>query len=271
VIRYAAATSLFFAFTYWRERTFRIAKRHLPLVALAALLILLNQLCFVYGIKLTTAATVALILGSTPAFAGIAASLVGLERLSRIFWVAAALSFAGVALVALGSSSGFSGHVLGDLLAVATAATWAFYSVSITPLMRDYSPFRVSALVLVLGWIPLAVVGARQVGEQQFSFGWPVWLGFAYAVVGPLFLTNILWFTAIGRVGPSRAALFANLQPFFAVVFALILLHEGIAPLQVVGGLLIAAGIAAERRSHRRAEEARLEAEAPVAAARLRS
>ena len=43
-----------------------------------------------------------------------------------------------------------------------------------------------------------------------------MWVAFAFAVVGPLFLTNILWFTAIGRVGPSRASLFANLQPFFA-------------------------------------------------------
>ena len=53
-----------------------------------------------------------------------------------------------------------------------------------------------------------------------------MWLAFAFAVVGPLFLTNILWFTAIDRVGPSRATLFANLQPFFAVLFALVLLTE---------------------------------------------
>ena len=40
-----------------------------------------------------------------------------------------------------------------------------------------------------------------------------MWVCFAFAVVGPLFLTNILWFTAISRVGPSRASLFSNLQP----------------------------------------------------------
>ena len=53
-----------------------------------------------------------------------------------------------------------------------------------------------------------------------------MWLAFAFAVVGPLFLTNILWFTAIDRVGPSRASLFANLEPFFAVLFAVLLLGE---------------------------------------------
>jgi drug/metabolite transporter (DMT)-like permease len=74
-----------------------------------------------------------------------------------------------------------------------------------------------------------------------------MWLSFGFAVVGPLFLTNILWFTAIDRVGASRASLFANLEPFFAVLFALLLLGESLRMLEIVGGILIFAGIALER------------------------
>ena len=66
-------------------------------------------------------------------------------------------------------------------------------------------------------------------------------------MIGPLFLTNILWFTAIDRVGASRASLFSNLQPFFAVFFALLLLSETLHPLELAGGALIFAGIAIER------------------------
>jgi drug/metabolite transporter (DMT)-like permease len=95
--------------------------------------------------------------------------------------------------------------------------------------------------------VPLALLSIGQVRAQEFSFGWPVWLGFVYAVVGPLFLTNILWFTAIDRVGPSRAALFGNLQPFFAVFFALVLLGESLHGLEIAGGVLIFAGIAYDR------------------------
>jgi drug/metabolite transporter (DMT)-like permease len=77
-----------------------------------------------------------------------------------------------------------------------------------------------------------------------------VWIGFAFAVIGPLVLTNLLWFTAIDRVGPSRASLFANLQPFFAAVVALVLLDESITAVQIVGGVAIAAGIVlASRRA----------------------
>jgi drug/metabolite transporter (DMT)-like permease len=130
---------------------------------------------------------------------------------------------------------------------VATALTWAMYSVAITPLMRRYSPFRISALVLAIGWIPIAAVGFGQTTSQSFHFGTLVWIGFAFAIVGPLFLTNILWFTAISRVGPSRASLFSNLQPAFGVVFALVLLGEHLTRWEVAGGGLILAAVILER------------------------
>jgi len=70
-IRYFMAIVLFWGFTYYRERSFRIARGDIWLVLLAALMIFLNQLCFVYSIKLAHASTVALLLGTTPIFIGL--------------------------------------------------------------------------------------------------------------------------------------------------------------------------------------------------------
>src|SRR6185503_3803402 len=94
-IRYAAATALFWAFTYAREGSFRIARRDLRYVAIAAFAVYVNQLCFVYSVDKTSAATVTLFLGTTPIFIGVVASIVGLERLGRGFWVAAVVSIVG--------------------------------------------------------------------------------------------------------------------------------------------------------------------------------
>ena len=247
-IRYLAATSLFWGFTWQREHSFRIGLSDSKLVGLAALLIFLNQLCFVTAVHLTSASTVGLMLGTTPVFVGVIALLVGLERPALAFWLATAVSFVGVGLIAAGGSGGLSGHMLGDLLAVGTPATWAAYSIAIAPLMRRYSPFRISALVLAIGWVPLALASIPSLASQSFAgFGWLVWIAFSYAVIGPLFLTNILWFTAIDRVGPSRAALVGNLQPFFAVLFAVLLLSESLNGWEIVGGVAIATGIALER------------------------
>ena len=54
-IRYFAATLLFVGFTYYRERSFRIERSDFWLVGLAAALIFLNQICFVYGLKYSRA------------------------------------------------------------------------------------------------------------------------------------------------------------------------------------------------------------------------
>lgn len=255
-LRYLAAILLFWAYVYRRERSFRIARRDLGLVVVAAAMIFLNQLCFVYGLEFAQASTIALLLGAIPVFTGLFALALRVERLRGEFWAGAALTFAGVGLVAAASGGGFSSSLEGDLLGIGLAATWAAYTVAIAPLLRRYSPHRISAVVLALGWIPLAAIGTRQLGQQHFAFGWPVWLGFGYAVVGPLFLTTILWFTAIDRVGPGRAALFNNLEPFFAVFFALVLLGERLHPLEIAGGALIFAGIALERLRRRPLEAA---------------
>ena len=248
-MRYAGAALLFAGLTYGLEGRLSVRRRDLPLLFLAAAFgIWLNQVSFMYAVKLTTATTVGLVLGTIPIFTALIARAFGIERLSRLFWVASAVSFAGVALVAAGSGGGVSGHLAGDLLAVATAATWAAYSVIVAPLMRSYSPYQISAVVLVLGWIPLAASGVGQVGSQDWSgIGWLAWLCLAFALLGPLVLTNVLWFTAIDRVGPSRATLVANLQPFVAAIFALAILSERITLLQILGGLAIGVGIVLSR------------------------
>ena len=248
-IRYACATALFWAFTYSRERSFRIARRDLRLVLLAGLFIYANQLCFVYSVDKTSAATVTLFLGTTPIFIGVLASVVGLERMGRGFWAATAVSLAGVGFVASGSG-GFSGRVFGDTLALCTAGTWAAYSVLIAPLMRRYSPFRISSLVLLTGWVPVALTGIPQTASQTFHFGTLMWVCFAFAVIGPLFLTNILWFTAISKVGPSRASLFSNMQPLFGVLFAIVLLGEHLTRWELVGGAAILSAVLVERSRH---------------------
>jgi drug/metabolite transporter (DMT)-like permease len=246
-IRYSLAALIFLAIVLPWERSLRIERGDLPLVGLAVVLLILNQLGFVFALDLTTATTVALLFGTLPIFTALIARLVGIERLGNRFWIAAALSFSGVLLVTIGSGKSISGNVWGDLLAVLGAATWGAYSVALAPLMRRYSPFRLSAIFLVCAALALLVLAAPNLGDQELDVGAWAWIAFAYAVIGPLVVTNLLWFTAIDRVGPSRASLFANLQPFLAAVIAVLVLHESLSRLQLAGGLLIGAGIVFSR------------------------
>jgi drug/metabolite transporter (DMT)-like permease len=247
-VRYGFAGLIFVLLTLYVERTLRVERRHLPVLGLAIVLLWLNQLCFVFALQVTTASTVGLVLGAIPIFAAIFGLLLGTERPSGRFWLAASISAVGVAFVAAGSG-GELGHDLGGiLLGLGTAGTWAAYSVAVGPIMRSYSPSRMSAIVVPGAWVLIALTGIGQTSSQSWDLGWQVWALMVFAIVGPLVVTNVLWFRSIHRIGANRATLAANLQPFVAAVLAVILLSEPISALQIVGGVLIACGILIVRR-----------------------
>ena len=238
-LRFSAAALVVSGITYRWEGSLRFQRRHAVFLAGAAFIgiYLKNLIGFMYAIDLTNASTVALIFGSLPIVTAIVAYAFGVERLHRRFWVAAAISFFGVALVAAGSAT----SVLGE------------------PARKSARPPRRGDLGFLLGRDRAAAPpllgladqrgrarvrrrSARDHGDsgsldQDWDLEPLVWAGFAFAVVGPLVLTNFLWFTAIERVGPSRATLVTNLQPFLATLFAVVLLSEELTWLQVAGGV----------------------------------
>jgi drug/metabolite transporter (DMT)-like permease len=247
-VRYAFAGAIFVALTLYLERTLRIERRHLPVLALAAGTLWVNQLSFVFALDVTTASTIGLLLGAIPIFAALFGLALGTERPTPRFWLAALVSAVGVGFVAAGSGGELAGSLGGILLGLSTAASWAAYSVIVGPLMRTYSPSRMSAIVIPGAWIAIALSGASQTADQEWDLGWEIWVLMVFATIGPLVLTNILWFRSIHRIGANKATLAANLQPFVAAVLAVILLSEPLSWLQIAGGVLIAFGILAVRR-----------------------
>ena len=250
-LRFVLAAGIFAAFTTWREGDLRIQRRDVPLVVgLCGLGMAVNQLSFVGAVELTTSvATVALLFGTLPIWVALIASAFGVERLRARHWLATLVSFGGVALVASGSSGEIGGDLGGILLALVAAATWAAYSVAIGPLMGRYSPYRISAVVLLAGSVPLLAASAHDLLTQDWAAVTALaWLGLLYAMFFSLVVTNILWFTAIDRVGAARSSLYANLQPFLGALFAFLVLGEGLSATQFAGGVVIALGIVLARR-----------------------
>ena len=247
-VRYGLAAAIFVALALAVEGSLRISRTHLWRVGLAAVTLWVNQMCFVFALDLTAASTVGILLGAIPVFTGLFGLALGTERATGRFWLAAAVSFLGVALVALGAAGQVSASLTGIVLGIATAATWAAYSVVFAPLTRTYSVTRISAVVLPCTWALLALAGIPQIRDQDWSLGRDIWVLLLFATIGPLVLTNVLWFRSIRRIGANRATLVANLEPFIAAVLAVVLLSEPLGLLQILGGVAIAGGIVLARR-----------------------
>jgi drug/metabolite transporter (DMT)-like permease len=247
VTRFAVAGLAFAAFVRWREGSLRVHRRDLPLVvAAAATGILLNQLTFNYAVEYTNAGNVALILASAPAFAALFATAARHEHVRTRHYGALGVSILGVAIVIQGGAGIAGVSLRGDLLAVGAAVTWAAYSVMLRPLFARYSAARVSALMIMLGAVMLLPFGLPQLATQDWgSIGGLSWSAWAYSAIFPLVVTNLLYFRSLRRIGASRATLYMYLQPFLGALFAALLLGEQVTAVQVVGGVVIVAGVSA--------------------------
>ena len=250
-LRWAIAGVALVALARWRRHTLRIGLRDArTLVAAAAVGVFANQIAFAYAFRYASASTVALVFGTLPIFVALFAQVSGLERLRGRQVLAAGVSFAGVALVALGEDAALSASLVGIGLALVTSLTFAAYSVAVVPVMRRRSPLVVNAVSALTGATLLGIASSTVLAGQS----WPAidglaWGALLYSALASIALGNLFWFAGIERVGPGRASLFANLQPFLGALFAIVVLSEALHPLQALGGAVIAGGILLGRRA----------------------
>ena len=248
-VRYGLAVTVFILLALVVEGSLRIGRRDLGLAAGAAVFVYVNQISFVYALERSSAS----VLGLDPrSHADLRRARGRHAAAPRRFRRGSGPVRCSPSPAWRSSRSGTGGELSGDLggvlLGVLTAATWAGYSMLVTPLMRRYTATRISAVVLAAAWVPLALTGISQVSDQDWGLGWEVWALLVFATLGPLVVTNELWFRSLDRIGPARATLAANLQPFLAAAIAVVLLSESLGPLELVGGALIASGIVVARR-----------------------
>jgi drug/metabolite transporter (DMT)-like permease len=57
-------------------------------------------------------------------------------------------------------------------------------------------------------------------------------------------VAHVWWYEGVKTVGPSRAAIFMNLQPIVGVLLAWVMLREAIEWPEVAGGALVLLGVA---------------------------
>jgi drug/metabolite transporter (DMT)-like permease len=85
--------------------------------------------------------------------------------------------------------------------------------------------------------------------SASVDWSWQLGAAFAYTTLLPGLAATFIWFKLVGRIGSTRAATYHFLNPFFGVAIAAVILGERLSPWDVVGVLVIAAGILAVQLS----------------------
>lgn len=210
----------------------------------------LYQILFVIGLDLTTSGVSSLLIGTIPVWAALLAMALKLEQLTRQTWIGIVIAFVGVVLVALGGDNGTGtdqpakNALMGNALTLLAAVCWAGYTVFSKDLLERYSALRVSALGLLLGVPGLWLSALSDVVAQDWRAVSPAaWGGIFYAGFISIALAYLIWSMGVQRLGAARTAVFNNLVPVVTFALAFAILHEPIAWLQIMGGVIVLAGV----------------------------
>ena len=206
----------------------------------------LYQLFFVHGVARTRAGNAALIVAAAPAFIALFARVRGLERVRRLTLVGIALSVLGVGLVIAGSARLSNGEVtlLGSMLVFFGVMCWSVYTILLQPYTKRIDVARLSAITMVGGAVPLLIASTPALIATDWSIVGPGgWLALFYSSVISMGVAYYFWYRGLRVLGPTRTAVYANLQPIIALAVAWAFLGEVPTIFQGVGAATIVAGV----------------------------
>ena len=245
-LRFVLAALTLLVLLRWREGTIRLPRRDLiAIMALGALGFGVYQILWTTGLTTIAAGDSALIIAATPIFVALLAVVARSDVLTPLKLAGVLISFAGVALViASGPGLSLGRSLVGEAMTLGAAACWGVYTAFAAPYLRRHSPLMATTWATVAGTIVLAPVAVAQLAAvEPLPLGPDVAFAIVYSGMLSAGVSNVIVLNGVRVVGPTRTAALQFLIPALAVVFGAIFLAEEIRVGQVVGGVVIVAGV----------------------------
>ena len=249
-LRFGLAAVTLLALLRWREGTLGLPCRDaLPILGLGALGFGVYQILWATALQDIPAGDSALLIATTPVITALLAVVSRADVLTRTKLLGSLISFTGVAIiVSAGYGITLGGALVGDALTLLAALCWSVYTAFGAPILRRHSPLRTTAWAMVGGSLVLLVPGTFQaVGLDWGAVRGDAWAGLVFSAFIPAGIANVVVFSAIRLLGPTRITAYQFLVPFMAVLMGAAFLAEPIRLDQLLGGVVIVIGVAIAR------------------------
>jgi len=218
--------ALFVLLPFIRQCRFRFS---IPMV-LGTLAYSLTTILFTTANKLTTAANAILLQYTAPVFVILMASVFLKERMTRVDVLCVGGVLAGLVLFVLEGMGG--GHLLGDLIALASGITFAGLAVSMRA-QKDANPMESVILGNLLNALICLPVGFS-VSKPVSGLGWLVVLGLVQ-----LGLSYVLYSFAVRHVSALQTVLLTVLEPLLNPVWVFLATGEKPGLFALLGGVIV--------------------------------
>lgn len=203
--------------------------------------VFINQWSFYKGLVTADPTTSALILALTPITTTLLAALFLKESLTGRMAIGSVIGTSGVLFVIYtGADLHFDVGILWIVLTMLTFAT----SIILVRLLGHRLPPLVTTLVSNLigfgSMLPFVLISIPTATVSTSLSSWLLLFVTAVVMHG---IVTLIWNSQLQKVGAAKAAMFANLEPFIAMLFGLLLLAKPVTAVQFFGAILIIAGV----------------------------
>ena len=216
-------------------------------VVIAGLLIaLIRKGLLVFGLSNTSPIDGSIIFTISPIVVLIISVIVGIERFSMRKTLGMVLGLGGAIGVILTSDdkSSDGAGMMGNIMVLGCAFITAIYMVWFKRLLQKYDPIVLLRWMFIVAAIVLTPIGLDSVTKVDFSAFTPhAWVAVLYLITIPTFLPNILLTSALKRVAPSTASIYAYIQPTVAVIISIALGLDKLHATTVIFAVLIFVGV----------------------------
>jgi len=222
-------------------------KKEWKAIVLASLLnVVVHHYFLSSGLTLTSGTNAGLVLGTGPMLTAVLVSLILRNYPSKLQWIGVVIGLAGVTATVLIGSGGTNGMNLGDVFVFLSILSQVFSYLIIAKVARTLDPRLMTGYMFVIGSVILFVIALiQEPGEIRAFANVPsmFWVAFFFSAVFGTSVGHMLYNYSIGQAGPTKAAIFMNLNTFFSLVGASVILGEEITALHLFGLVLIVIGV----------------------------
>lgn len=200
-----------------------------------------------WGVSLSTASNVSIIVNTNPLIVAAFAPLLIKEVVPNKAKIGMIIGFLGLYITIF---QGFkfgtlfeSQHILGNAITFVSALCIAFGTIFTKKYIKKYGSVTMVALTFFSSIILLTIVGIVSGNLQTFPTHGPELFHLVYIGVIGTIIPFFLFYNGIKHIGASNASSYKMLIPIFTAVLAVLILKESLTPYTLIGLVATLSGV----------------------------
>ena len=199
------------------------------------------------ALKYSSIGNASLLVNTNPLFGFLLGALFWRMVITRKAWLGIIVSFAGIYLL-ISSRAEVTGLSLdtfrGDLVALASALSWASYTVAIRSYLQGRSPLKIVCLSMGAGSLAAVLLAAGDLWHMSWAaLSLGAVIGILYIGIVASALGVFIWNLGVARLGSDRTIVYNFLIPVVAWTLAVVWLGEIALSGQIIAACFVFAGL----------------------------